>query len=95
MSKFALDGMTVTLAAEVSRFNILVNSVSPGFIDTDLTRKNLGEDGINRIKQNIPMKQLGSVHDLGELVAWLASKKNSYMTGQNIVVDGGFSRVRE
>ena len=95
MSKFALDGMTVTLAAEVSRYNIQVNSVSPGFIDTDLTRKNLGEEGIAKITKIIPAKKLGSTSDIAELVAWLASDKSTYISGQNMVVDGGFSRVRE
>ena len=53
-SKFALDGMTVALAAEVASMGILANSVAPGFIDTDLTRKVLGDKGIQEIKNIIP-----------------------------------------
>ena len=92
-SKFGLDGMTAALAAEVSEFGILANSVGPGFIDTEMTRNVLGEDGISELKNNIPMKRLGHVDEVASLVSWLVSKENTYMTGQNLMIDGGFSRV--
>jgi len=92
-SKFGLDGMTAALAAEVSEFGILANSVGPGFIDTELTRGVLGKDGIDKIQKNIPMKRLGRVDEIASLVSWLVSEENTYISGQNLMIDGGFSRV--
>ncbi len=92
-SKFGLDGMTAALSAEVSEFGILANSVGPGFIDTDLTRKILGHQGMIELKDKIPMKRLGKTDEIASLVSWLVSEENTYMTGQNLMIDGGFSRV--
>ncbi len=92
-SKFGLDGMTAALAAEVSEFGILANSVGPGFIDTDMTRAILGEQGLEELKGKIPMKRLGKVDEIASLVSWLVSEGNTYMSGQNVMIDGGFSRV--
>ena len=92
-SKFGLDGMTAALAAEVSEFGILANSVGPGFIDTDMTRNVLGEDGIKELQMRIPMKRLGQVNEIANLVSWLVSEDNTYMSGQNLMIDGGFTRV--
>ena len=92
-SKFGLDGMTVALAAELSEKGILANSVGPGFIDTDLTREVLGASGISKIKSQIPIKRLGQASEIASLVSWLVSDENTYMTGQNLMIDGGFSRV--
>ena len=92
-SKFGLDGMTVALASEVSEMGILANSVGPGFIDTDLTRKVLGEKGIAEVQDRIPIKRLGQVNEIASLVSWLVSNENTYISGQNIIIDGGFTRV--
>ena len=92
-SKFGLDGMTLALAAEVSRKGILANSVGPGFIDTDMTREVLGSSGISKLKEQIPMKRLGQTSEIASLVSWLVSNENTYMTGQNLMIDGGFTRV--
>ena len=92
-SKFGLDGMTAALAAEVSEMGILANSVGPGFIDTDLTRSVFGDDGISELRGRIPMKRLGKVKEIASLVRWLVSNENTYMSGQNLMIDGGFSRV--
>jgi NAD(P)-dependent dehydrogenase (short-subunit alcohol dehydrogenase family) len=92
-SKFGLDGMTAALSAEVSAFGILANSVGPGFIDTDLTRNVLGQEGIKILEKRIPMKRLGQANEIASLVSWLVSKDNTYLTGQNLIIDGGFSRV--
>ena len=92
-SKFALDGMTLALAAEVSKKGILANSVGPGFIDTDMTRNVLGESGISELKGQIPIGRLGHTNEIASLVSWLVSIENTYMTGQNLMIDGGFSRV--
>ena len=92
-SKFGLDGMTVALAAEVSEKGILANSVAPGFIDTDLTRDVWGEEGVSNLEEKIPIKRLGQVTEIASFVSWLVSNENTYITGQNLMIDGGFSRV--
>jgi len=92
-SKFALDGLTAAISAELSSSNILVNSVSPGFIETDLTKKILGSSGMEEIKDTIPIRRLGSPKEIAEFVCWLASEENTYITGQNLAIDGGFTRV--
>ncbi len=92
-SKFALDGFTVALAAEHAVDGILANCVSPGIIDTDLTRHVLGDEGIRTITSAIPSERLGQVDEVMRLVLWLASNENTYIAGQNIAIDGGFTRV--
>ena len=92
-SKFAIDGMTAALAAEVATYGILANCVAPGFIETDLTKKILGEEGIAEITQQIPARRLGTPEEIAKFVVWLASIENTYISGQNIAIDGGFTRV--
>ncbi|HWX09386.1 MAG TPA: SDR family oxidoreductase [Gaiellaceae bacterium] len=92
-SKFALDGMTAALAAEVAVDGVLANCVSPGFIDTDLTRTILGEQGMAELAARVPAARLGAPDEVAALVAWLVSPENTYLTGQNVVIDGGFSRI--
>lgn len=92
-SKFALDGMTVALAAEHSGHGILANSVAPGFIDTDLTRRVLGDAGIAAVLANVPIGRLGNVAEIARLITWLAGPENTFICGQNITIDGGFTRV--
>jgi 3-oxoacyl-[acyl-carrier protein] reductase len=92
-SKFALDGMTAALAAEVAADGVLANCVSPGFIDTELTRNILGDAGIAELVARVPMKRLGTPVEVAAFVAWLVSDENTYISGQNLVIDGGFTRV--
>lgn len=92
-SKFGLDGMTAALAAEVARDGILANCVSPGFVDTDLTRRVLGPAGMAELAARVPMQRLAQPPEIAALVAWLAGPDNTYLSGQNIVIDGGFCRV--
>jgi NAD(P)-dependent dehydrogenase (short-subunit alcohol dehydrogenase family) len=92
-SKFALDGMTVALAAEHSANGILANCVAPGFINTELTREVLGESGMQALVPAIPAKRFGQEDEIARIVLWLSSEENTYLAGQNIAVDGGFSRV--
>jgi len=92
-SKFALEGFTKAVAAEVASSGVLINSLCPGFIDTDLTREVLGTAGMADIAKQIPMKRLGSPEEIAEFVAWLASPQNTYVSGQNLIIDGGFTSV--
>lgn len=92
-TKFGIHGLSVGAANDLSRFNILVNTVSPGFIMTDLTRKNLSPAEIETMTMQIPAKRMGETKDISNVVAFLASDFNTYLTGQNIIVDGGFVNV--
>lgn len=92
-SKFAIDGMTLALAAEHSGDGIIANSIAPGVIDTELTRRVLGDAGIQSLVSRVPARRLGQADEIARLVLWLASDENTYLAGQNIAIDGGFSRV--
>jgi NAD(P)-dependent dehydrogenase (short-subunit alcohol dehydrogenase family) len=92
-SKFAIDGITLALAAEHSRDGIIANSVAPGFIDTELTRRILGEKDMSELVSKIPAGRLGRVEEIARLVLWLVSDENTYLAGQNIAIDGTFTRV--
>ena len=92
-SKFAIDGMTAALAAEVAPYGILANCVAPGFIETDLTKQILGEKNMADIVKQIPAGRLGQPKDIASFVLWSVSLENTYISGQNIAIDGGFTRV--
>jgi len=92
-SKFALYGMTKALALDYASMNVLINAVAPGVIETDLTHAVLGEDGVKEICGNIPMGRLGEPDEIANLVVFLSSEENSYLTGQQIIVDGGYTSV--
>ena len=87
-SKAGILGMTKSLAQEVASRGILVNAVAPGFIATRMTDK-LNETQKENILNQIPLKRMGSPKDIANAVAFLASDKASYITGQILVVDGG------
>jgi 3-oxoacyl-[acyl-carrier protein] reductase len=84
-AKAGLIGATRSLAAEVAKRNVLVNAVSPGFIDTEML-KDLPKE---RILPMIPLGRLGTVEEVAGLVAFLASDKATYITGQVFAVNGG------
>ena len=87
-SKSALNGFTKSLAKEIGSRNITVNSIAPGFIDTDMTSF-LDNDAKNVIIKDIPLKRFGEASDVAELALFLASNEASYITGQTISIDGG------
>lgn len=92
-SKFALDGLTKALAAEVTEFGILANCVSPGIIDTEMTRNALDDEQLRALVDQVPAKRLGQPAEIAAVVAWLAGPENTFISGQNIAVDGGLTRV--
>ncbi len=92
-SKFGLKGLTRSTALDLAPFNILVNSVSPGFIGTRLTKKILKKKGILKQSKIIPLKRLGKVEEVSKLVLFLSSDYNTYITGQDIIIDGGFTSL--
>lgn len=91
-SKFALAGMTAALAAEVASAGVLVNCVSPGVIETEMTRSAIDEDQLAQLLAQVPAGRLGRPDEVAALVAWLASPQNTFIAGQNIAIDGGLTR---
>ena len=87
-TKSGLLGFTKSLAREVSSRNINVNAISPGFIDTDMTRA-LSEEQIEALTKNIPLGRIASSDEVSSVVAFLLSDDSSYITGENINVNGG------
>lgn len=92
-TKFGLHGLTVGVSNDLARFNILVNTLSPGFVMTELTRKNLSEKEMEDLRIMVPAKRLATVNDISNIAVFLLSDLNQYMTGQNIIIDGGFTNV--
>lgn len=90
ISKNALQGMTKSLAVEYSKKNILVNNVAPGFVKTELTNKILKVREKKNLISKVPFKRMAEPSEIAEVVFWLSSAKNTYMSGQTIIVDGGF-----
>lgn len=89
-SKHALNGTVRTLACEFGKYNILVNALSPGFVNTQMTRKNNSVEKIEQIANKIPLKRLANVEEIANVAYFLSSNENTYITGQNLIVDGGF-----
>lgn len=87
-TKAGMDGFTRSLAKEVGGSNIRVNSVAPGFIDTDMTR-DFSEKQRKQLARSVSLKRLGTPRDIGAVVRFLHSDDASYITGQTLVVDGG------
>ncbi len=89
-SKFGVIGFTKTISVELAKYNILVNSVSPGFINTEMTRHMLSNKEINKLISQVPMKRLGKTKDISNSVLFLCSELNTFITGHDLIVDGGF-----
>lgn len=89
-AKAGLNGLTRALALELAPYHILVNAVAPGYINTELTKKNNTPEEMESIAKEIPLGRLGEPSEIADCVAFLCSAKNSYMTGQVIVLDGGY-----
>ena len=95
-TKAAILGFTKSLAAELVEDGIRVNAILPGYIMTPMvegmaneTDSNNPQAVVDGIAKGIPMKRLGTIEELGELAAFLASDESSYITAQGIVIDGG------
>ena len=92
-SKHALVGLTKTLSVELAEHNILVNAVSPGFTLTELTKRTNSETDLSAIESTIPVGRMADPDEIANLIVYLCSDLNSYLTGQNIIIDGGFTNL--
>ena len=92
-SKTGLVGFTRALAVEYAAANILVNTVSPGFTQTELTERSLSPGEMKELSGQIPIQRFAEPNEIAQTVLFLCSDLNTYITGQNIVVDGGFTIV--
>ncbi len=89
-SKAGIIGFSKALAKEVAAYNIRVNVICPGFINTDMLNS-LREDIKKEILNNIPVKRLGEPEEVANLCVFLASRKARYITGETIKIDGGLA----
>ena len=90
-TKHGIHGVTQTLAVELAPYNILINTVCPGFTLTELTRKNNTKEQIDEISAFIPMGRMAEPVEQAKVICYLASETNTYITGQQLVVDGGYT----
>jgi NAD(P)-dependent dehydrogenase (short-subunit alcohol dehydrogenase family) len=91
MTKAALNALTRSAAVEFGPDGILVNSLCPGYVETEMTRRNNSPSDLEKIKAAIPMRRLALPEELARVAGFLCSEENNYLTGQAIVADGGFT----
>jgi 3-oxoacyl-[acyl-carrier protein] reductase len=91
-TKAGVIGFTKSLAQEVASRNITVNSIAPGFIDTDMTRE-LESSQIDALRQQIPAGRLGTPEDIAAGVVFLASDAGAYITGETLNINGGLAMI--
>lgn len=87
-AKAGMHGFTKSLAMEVAKYGITVNTISPGYIGTDMVMA-VPEKVLNQIVAQVPMGRLGGTHEVAHLVSFLASEATSFVTGANYSINGG------
>lgn len=87
-AKAGMHGFTKSLAMEVAKYGITVNTISPGYIGTDMVMA-VPEKVLNQIVAQVPMGRLGGTHEVAHLVSFLASEETSFITGANYSINGG------
>ena len=90
-SKAALIQVTKSQSIELARYNIHVNAIAPGYIMTDINRHQLQGEAGEMLKKKIPLRRFADINELDLLISMLLNRKNSYMTGSIISIDGGLS----
>jgi len=90
-SKAGLNALVQSAALEFAANDVLVNAVCPGFVLTDLTKKNNDATGIKLLETQIPLGKLADPIEVAKLVLFLGLESNTYITGQTVVIDGGFT----
>ena len=90
-SKGGVLGFTRAAALELAQYGIRVNAIAPGGIETPGTKVGADEEALKQFAQTIPLKRMGQPADIANLAVFLASDDSSYITGQLLVADGGFT----
>lgn len=93
VSKTGLNGLTRAMAVEFGPSGVLVNAVAPGFVMTEMTTQNNTPEQLREVAAGVPLRRLAEPREVAELAAFLASSRNSFMTGRVLVCDGGYSVV--
>jgi 3-oxoacyl-[acyl-carrier protein] reductase len=93
ITKFGVVGLTKAVSADLAPHGILVNAVSPGFTMTELTKNTVSETEIGELSGLIPLGRFAEPPEIAKMVLFLSSPLNTYLTGQNVIVDGGFTSV--
>jgi 3-oxoacyl-[acyl-carrier protein] reductase len=91
MTKAAINSLTRTTAVEFGPDGILANSLCPGYVNTEMTAKNNSPADLEKIMGSIPLRRLATPDELARVAGFLCSEENSYLTGQTVVADGGFT----
>lgn len=91
ISKAGLEALLRSVTVEYSSQGVLANAIAPGFVDTELTRRNNSPDALQSLITRIPVGRLAHVEEVAGAVAFLMSPRNTYITGQVLAIDGGWS----
>jgi 3-oxoacyl-[acyl-carrier protein] reductase len=89
-AKSGLNGLTRSAAVELAPYGVLVNAVCPGYVETELTHANNSPEQLAKIAGDIPIQRLAKPEEISKFVSFLCSEDNTYLTGQTLVIDGGF-----
>ncbi len=89
-TKSGLIGFTRAIALDLAPYNVLVNALSPGFVMTELTKSILSVKDRENLMKSLPLKRFAEPHEIATAILFLVSDLNTYLTGQNIILDGGF-----
>lgn len=92
-TKTGLVGLTRTVAVDLAPHGVLANAVSPGFTRTELTEATLSPADAEALSAQVPLNRFADPAEISKVIVFLASDLNTYLTGQNIIVDGGFTVV--
>ena len=91
ITKAGLDALTRSAAVEFGPQGILVNSLAPGYVETDLTHRNNSQEQVETLCRTIPLRRLAQPSEIAEIASFLVSENNTFITGQTIIADGGFT----
>ena len=90
VTKFGINGLTRSLAHEFGKKNILINSIAPGFVNTEMTKNNVSTNEQKKLFKQIPLNRFAEPIEIAKLILFLLSENNTYITGETITIDGGF-----
>lgn len=92
-TKFAVRGMTKAASRDLSPYNIRVNSVHPGVIQTPMLEQENVKEQVEKFKKSIPMRRVAQPEDVTNMVIFLSSNESSYSTGSEFIIDGGLTAL--